>query len=462
MPQRYAIVDIETTGGSIKRDKIIEIAIAIHDGQKIIHQFESLINPGRSISSHITTLTGITNDMLVDAPKFFEVARTVVEMTEGCIFVAHNVRFDYTFIRRAFESLGYTYSRKQLCTVRLSRMLSPELKSHGLDALCRHYHIFNDSRHRAMGDVHATAEVFERLLSRDGVEAVSHIINHGIKASRLPAAISLDQLHALPEDCGVYYLHNQVGEVIYVGKSINIKKRIMQHFASNTAKANKLAQRVCDITYEMTGSELVALILEEQEIKRLQPDVNRSLRKRLFPFALYYSYDNEGYIKIMAEKIKKHTPEGYEIVKEYPKLAYARGHLEAMILEFNLCQHKCGDKTGVGDCFNRKIGQCLGACTGEEDAESYNQRALEAIDYLQRTVRDNFFIIDQGRENEEKSVVMIENGLVKGYGYLDGSIVQSSVATLKDVVQPITHSRDAQRIVYWYVKEKKMEKILPF
>ncbi|NND32019.1 MAG: GIY-YIG nuclease family protein, partial [Saprospiraceae bacterium] len=462
MARKYAIIDIETTGGLLKRDKIIEIAIVIHDGGQIIERFETLLNPGRSVSRQISMLTGITNEMLVDAPPFYEVARQIVEKTEGCVFVAHNVRFDYTFIKRAFESLGYNYSRKQLCTVRLSRMITPQLRRHGLGPLCHYHGIDNSARHRAMGDALATVQLFEKLINLGGVDAIDEIINYGIKASRLPASISLEKLHSLPEACGVYYLHNEDNEVIYVGKSINIKKRIMQHFAENTAKANKLAQRVHDITYELTGSELVALLLEEHEIKRLQPDVNRQLRRKLFPFALYHFIDEDGYVHILAEKIKKNTPAGYQIIKEYPKLAYARGHLEGLIEEFQLCQHRCGNKTGVGHCFNFKIGQCHGACNGSEHSVQYNSRALEAIAYLQRTVKDDFFIIDAGREQTEKSVVMIEKGQVTGYGYVDSDAGVNNAAYLRDSIKEMQGSRDAQRIVHWYIKEKKMEKILRF
>lgn len=462
MTRKYAIVDIETTGGMIKRDKIIEIAIAIHDGSGIIDQYETLLAPGRSLSRQITLLTGITDEMLVGAPKFYEVARRVVEMTEGCIFVAHNVRFDYTFIKRAFEELGYNYTRKQLCTVRLSRMITPELRRHGLDSLCHFHGIQNKDRHRAMGDVQATATLLDRLMEMGGNEAIDEIINCGIKSSRLPATISLEQLHDLPEACGVYYLYNEFGEVIYVGKSINIKKRIMQHFAENTAKSNKLAQRVHDITCEVTGSELVALLLEEREIKRLQPDVNRQLRQKLFPFALYYYKAPDGYLHLIAEKIKKSIPEDFKIIREYPKLAYAKGHLEGLIEEFNLCQHRCGDKTGLGHCFNYKIGTCYGACESIEGAEVYNSRVEEAIAYLQRVVSDNFFIIDAGREKEEKSVIMVEKGQVTGYGYVHSGTAYLRPSELKDAVRPLPASRDAQRIVHWYVKEKRMEKILPF
>ena len=463
MSRKYAIVDIETTGGSMKRDRIIEIAIAVHDGAKIIDTFESLIKPGRSISGQISRLTGITNEMLVDAPFFYEVAKKVVQMTEDCIFVAHNSRFDYGFIKKAFENLGYTYTRKQLCTVRLSKMLLPELRRHGLDHLMQHFGIVVANRHRAMVDVEVTSDIFLRLLKTPAsAEALDSIVNNGIKASRLPAAVSLDLLHSLPESCGVYYFHNDQGVVIYVGKSINIKKRVMQHFAVHTAKGNRLAQRVADITFEITGSELVALLLEEKEIKRLQPEVNRQLRTRLFPFALYHFVDKDGYLNLKAEKIKKSMPPEFTMIKEYPKLAYARGHLKGLIEEFQLCQHRCGDRTGVGECFNYKIRSCHGACLSLEPEESYNARAQEAIDYLRREVRDNFFIIDEGREHSEKSVVMVENGQFKGFGFADEGTVIDTAEGLKDIVSEMPQSRDAQRIIHWYVKEDKMEKLIRF
>ena len=461
MTRKYAIVDIETTGGHLRRDKITEIAIIIHDGVQIQRTFQTLVHPGRTIPPHISRLTGITNEMLIDAPRFYEVAKQVVQLTAGCIFVAHNARFDYTFIKKAYESLGYTYTRKQLCTVRMSRMIHTDLRRHGLDALCRHYDLDVNHRHRAFDDAMATTRIFEKMLgAQSGPEAVNDIINYGIKASRLPAAITLEQLHALPETCGVYYLHNEFNQVIYVGKSINIKKRIMQHFADNTAKANRLQQRVHDITYAETGSELVALLLEQKEIKRLQPEVNRALRKKLFPFALYYYLDSDGYLKIQAEKIKKNTPEGYTIVKEYPKLKYAKAHLEALIEEFELCQHHCGDKNGIGQCFYSKVGQCRGACSGLESPEDYNPRAMQAIRYLQRVVKDNFFVVDQGREAEEKAVVLVEDGMVQGYGYVSEGTVISHIDTVRDIIEPLPPTRDAQRIVHWYVKEKKMEQLI--
>jgi DNA polymerase-3 subunit epsilon len=293
--QRYAIVDIETTGGLVKRDKITEIAIVVHNGEEIIEQYQTLVNPERSIPSFITDMTGITNDMVADAPLFCEVAKDIVLKTEGAVFVAHNARFDYGFLREEFSRLGYTYTRKQLCTVRLSKKLLPQLRSHSLDSLIRHYQLKVDNRHRALDDALATAEIFRKMtFMADGNNGINDIINLGIREAKLPPGISLDHLHALPEAAGVYYFHDDTGKVIYVGKSIHIKKRVIQHFAEISNKAGKMQQRVHDITYTLTGSELIAQLLENSEIKKLQPDINRAQRRKSFPFAIYYYFDDTG------------------------------------------------------------------------------------------------------------------------------------------------------------------------
>ncbi|HFB99298.1 MAG TPA: DNA polymerase III subunit epsilon, partial [Phaeodactylibacter sp.] len=305
MKKKYAIIDIETTGGRADRDKITEIAIVIHDGKKIIDQWESLINPERSIPYNITQITGITDGMVEDAPKFFEVAKKVVEMTEGCIFVAHNVRFDYGFIREEFRRLGFTYMRKQLCTVRLSRKAFPGLRSYALGNLINHFGIKVNARHRAMADTAATVEILEMIFQKEkSEEQVLDLINLGVKESKLPINITLEKLHELPEATGVYYFHDKNGTVIYVGKSINIKKRVVEHFTAKTDKAYKLQQYVDDISYEITGSELVALLFESNEIKRLLPSINKAQRRRFFPYVLFEYENQNGYRCLSYAKVK--------------------------------------------------------------------------------------------------------------------------------------------------------------
>ncbi len=203
MKKKYAVVDLETTGGMYRRDRVTEVGIVIFDGEEIVDKWSSFVNPERSIPSQITRLTGITDEMVAYAPKFYEVAKDIVLKTEGCIFVAHNVRFDYMFLRAEFERLGFTYTRRQLCTCRLSRSTFTNFESHSLGNLIKEFGIDVAHRHRALDDAIAATEVLKRCLSvKDGTD-IKKMINQGIKESKLPANISIDELHDLPESCGV-------------------------------------------------------------------------------------------------------------------------------------------------------------------------------------------------------------------------------------------------------------------
>ena len=354
MPKKlYAIVDIETTGGQATREKITEIAIVLHDGEKIVDSFETLLNPERSIPYFITQVTGINDEMVANAPRFFEIAKQVVKMTEGAVFVAHNVRFDYSFIQEEFRRLGFTFVRQQLCTVKLSRKAFPGLPSYALGNLIKHFNIQVNARHRAMADVMATVDVFERILSKEeNKEQATILINKGIKENRLPNDVPMEMLHKLPESCGVYYLHDKNGEVIYVGKSINIQKRIFEHFNDKTSKGDKLQQSVFDVSFEPTGSALIALLLENHEIKRIKPIINKALRKTHFPYCVYSFTDEKGYIRFHAVKNvvairKKHT-----LLNEFEKLIEAKLYLKSVAKRFELCERLMEPSyTEGGDAF---------------------------------------------------------------------------------------------------------------
>jgi len=243
LKKRFAIIDIETTGGLPKRDKITEIAIVIHDGKQIIEQFDTLINPERPIPPEITRITGITNDMVLHSPKFYEVAKQIVEMTEGKVFVAHNVRFDYGFIKEEFNRLGYTFTRRQLCTARLSRKAFPNLSSHSLGNLIRHFNIQVEHRHRALDDALAAAEIFvQTMRENQTLKATNKMISRGIKETQLPKNMSLDQLLELSENCGIYYFRNSYQKIIYIGKAINIQKRVFSTFSESRLKSIESVQ----------------------------------------------------------------------------------------------------------------------------------------------------------------------------------------------------------------------------
>ena len=461
MPKLYAIVDIETTGGRAGRDRITEIAIALHDGTKVVDTYETLINPETIIPFGITRLTGITQGMVEDAPKFYEVAKKIVEMTEKAVFVAHNVRFDYGFIREEFRRLGYTYSRRQLCTVRLARNTFPGLRSYSLDNLIRHFSIPFRNRHRAMGDVEATTILFEKILNKDDSEtSMKDMINLGVKESRLPKNITLEQLHALPEVAGVYYFHDEFGEVVYVGKSINIKKRVMEHFAKTTNKASKLQQHVDNISFEITGSELVALLHESYEIKRLRPPINRAQRLRHFPYVIHHYENEEGYLCLDIAKPTARARKSMNIVAEYPKIKSAKGHLVRAMGHFELCTYHCNIEKGSQPCFNFHLKRCLGSCIGEESPEVYNERVENALEYLSTIFEEDFFVVDEGRCKTEKSVVLVENGRYSGFGYIETEAICGE-ASLRESITSIVGNAETAKIIRRFLAGKHKAQIVP-
>ncbi|MEL7159768.1 MAG: exonuclease domain-containing protein, partial [Bacteroidota bacterium] len=247
--KEYAIIDVETTGGRASRHRVTEIGIVIFDGEKVLETYQTLVNPEMRIPAGITELTGITMEMVADAPKFHEVARRVVELTQDRIFVAHNSRFDYDFIREEYRRLGYTFSRKQLCTVRLTRKTYPGLPSYSLGNLTRHFGIKLDNHHRALADAEATTELLKLcLVGPNSAAEVKALVNRGITETKLPKKLKLSQIEGLPEDCGVYFFHDDTGRVIYVGKSKNIRSRVAQHFNDRTSKGKRIAAEVADIT----------------------------------------------------------------------------------------------------------------------------------------------------------------------------------------------------------------------
>jgi len=270
----YAIVDIETTGGKFNEEGITEIAIYKFDGHEVVDQFISLVNPERDIQPFVVQLTGINSNMLRNAPKFYEVAKRIIEITEDCILVAHNAQFDYRILGTEFRRLGYDYKRKTLCTVELSKDLIPGQASYSLGKLVRSLGIPVTDRHRASGDALATVKLFKLLLAKD---TSKNIIQQSIKVNQKNKLDSkfLIILDKLPTITGVYYIHNADGDIIYIGKSNNIKKRLNQHFLGTNAKSKKIQKLVSDVTFESTGSELVALLKESEEIKQIKPLFNR-------------------------------------------------------------------------------------------------------------------------------------------------------------------------------------------
>jgi len=455
----YAIIDIETTGGSARTEKITEIAIYLHDGEKITDEFVSLVNPEMNIPYFITNLTGITNEMVEDAPFFYEIAKTVVELTEGRTFVAHNARFDYSFLRQEFKSLGFNYKRNMLDTVTLGRKLIPGHRSYSLGNICRDLNIDINGRHRAAGDALATVKLFEILLEKDReINGMRSSLIRNTRVSKLNPKLDIAKVDSIPEEPGVYYFYDESGELIYIGKSRNLRQRIGTHLSNNTTnRAMEMRDLIADIDWELTGSELIALLRESSEIKENKPFYNRAQKRSTFQWGIYSFTDKKGYLNFSYGPVR--TEE--EPLSLFTSREKAKGKLESLVSNYNLCQGLSGLYETGGPCFQYHVGICKGACCGKEPPEKYNDRAAHAIDEF-IFARRNFFIIDKGRETEEKCVVKMVNGKYYGYGYFNINDMGFGLNALHECIKQLPDNRDVQVILKQYLRSNKVDKIIEF
>ncbi|MGB7785896.1 MAG: exonuclease domain-containing protein, partial [Salinimicrobium sp.] len=413
--QLFAVIDVETTGGGINGNRLTEICIVLLRGPEVIDKFTSLINPEKEIPRQITGLTGIDNSMVEDAPKFHEVAGKIEEFTRDAIFVAHNVNFDYNVLRNEFRELGYEYTRKKLCTVRLSRKLIPGLFSYSLGRLCDSINIPISNRHRAEGDTDATVILFQRLLSLDeDFKQINSFLHARSRQATLPPHIEADQIHDLPESPGIYLFKDRQHKVIYAGKAINIKKRVVSHFYDRMSKEYHLGQETYNIDHETTGNELIALLLEAECIRKYYPRFNRA-QKRPGPVYQIVSYTNQrGILQLALEKtIKKR-----ESIGTFYSRALAQEKLEYLCREFKLCPKYCSLQTNVEQCSHYSIVSCEGICKGEETISTYNDKVEVAIASL--TEESSTFVIrEKGRHFEEEAFVLVKEGQYQGFGFID-------------------------------------------
>ena len=446
----YSVVDIETTGNGYRGQKITEISIFIFDGEKIVDEFTSLVNPEQKIPHFITNLTGITDAMVRTAPKFYEIAKKIAEITKDTIFVAHNVNFDYNIIRDEFKSLGFDFKRKKLCTVRLSRKIIPGLASYSLGNICSAEGIEIAARHRAKGDAEATVELFRRLIIRDHKFTINSFLNAKSREATLPPLLDKQVVDTLPEKHGVYYFKNEKKEVIYVGKANNIKQRVISHFYDKKKKERTMCLETADISYTETGSELIALLHESSEIKHLYPKFNRAQRKAGEAVGLFSYEDQKGILHLAFNRLKL-TPN--PIMKFY-SMAACRTTLEKICSAFELCPKYCHLQTNVNACFHFQLQQCRGVCSEKEAIESYNKRVRKAIKSLGLQT-ENLVIKENGRTDEELGFVLILNGIYQGFGYVNKNLELSSLEDYLLHITPQKDNRDVQRILNAYLSKNK-------
>ncbi len=454
----FSIVDIETTGGNPQKDKITEVAIYIHDGSKIIDEFTTLINPERPIPYYITKLTGISDDMVADAPRFFEVAKRIVSITEGKVFVAHNAQFDYRFIQSEFKQLGYDFIRDTLCTVRLSRKIIPGKSSYSLGNLCHDLGIIISDRHRASGDALATVKLLELLLDLKNASQ-QDLFEPLPDRKGLHPDLDLRKVSAIPDETGVYYFHDEKGVLVYVGKSLNIRNRVFQHLGKpKTTRSADMRSRIAEISYDITGSELIALLIETEQIKLNRPVFNRAGRHTANRYGLFRFEDENGYINLKLSRISNCTDNP---LTTFTSKEEALSFVERLMERFDLCQKFCGLYSSSGACFHYEIKKCFGACVGEESTNEYNQRVKDAISSIGLNEK-SFLLFDKGRNPNEKSVVKVINGKLIGYGFFDPISIDGNISLINDLIIPCKDNRDAHHIIQSFLAKVKPGNIIYF
>jgi len=439
----YTIIDVETTGST---NRITEISIFKFDGTKVIDEFTSLVNPESLIPDYITALTGIDNEMVSDAPLFNEIAEKVLEITEDAIFVAHNVNFDYNVISAEFKRIGVTFKRKKLCTVRLSRKLLPGLKSYSLGKLCNSLNINLTNRHRARGDAEATVILFELLLKQDNAEAVfTSFLKGNSKQGTLPPNLPESVFENIPNAPGVYYFKNKKNKIIYVGKAIDLKKRVLGHFYSKKKKELDLCRETADIDFELSGSELIALLMEDAAIKKHYPEYNVASKKTVRPYAILNYKDRNGVVHFAINTLKL-TPN--PLVISHNKRE-AISFLENLCSKFDLCPKFCHLQENVKQCSHYKIKTCKGICVNKESVALYNLKVKKAQKFIVENY-ENQIIKQPGRASTEEAFVQIKNGIYQGYGFISNHEQITNEAELENFIIPQKDNLDVQRILRSY------------
>jgi len=424
----YAIVDIETTGSYASANGITEIAIFVFDGRQVVEKFESLINPGQPIPRYIQSFTGITDEMVAGAPPFEQVAPKVFELLNENIFIAHNVNFDYSFLKSHLLRAGHDLKSKKLCTVRLSRRIFPDIPSYSLGNLCRSLEININNRHRAGGDAEATVKVFGKLLENDKEDFITKSLLRNSKEQSLPPNVPKQHFDLLPTTPGVYYFHDVKGKIIYVGKAINIRNRVNSHFSNNSEGRQKqnFITHIHSISFKSCATELMASILESVEIKRYWPKFNYSQKHWEDVFGIYTYEDRNGYLRLAIEKNKRNL----KPVHTFHHLSEGYSWLRNVVNEYGLCAKLCFLERVNNACTGFENNTCMGACIKKESKSAYNKKVRKAIAEMRD--ESSYMIIDKGLEETERSCILVDNGKFFGMGYLPITYEPLNIEDIKE------------------------------
>lgn len=439
----YCIVDLETTGGSATKSRLTEIAIYKTDGKKIIEEFSSLINPGRNIPQHISRLTGITDQMVEGAPPFSQLIDKIDQFTQDSIFVAHNVNFDYNFLRAEFERCGKTFKRKKLCTVRLSRQIIKGKSSYSLGKLCNSIGIPLENRHRAAGDAKATTLLFHKLLREDKENVIKNSLKVSSLEALLPPNLSKSEFLALPESQGIYYFKDLRKKIVYIGQAKNIKQRVHSHFSGNSNSKSKyyFSQNIHGLDFKLIPNDLLLDLIEAVEIKKHWPRHNRSLKRVTLNHAIFQYTDQKSYLRLGIGRCGKFE----KPLKTFKSREEAFQTIRSMLIDYELCPRLCGlQPLGSGKCNYIEDFNCKGACCDKENATEYNKRLKIAVS--EQIEKESTYLLEE-KKNDQRAIVLVEKGRVKGFGVIDNSIQIKNIEEAKSMLSATYDDQDLSQIL---------------
>ncbi|WP_297333757.1 exonuclease domain-containing protein [Flavobacterium sp.] len=442
--QEYAVVDIETTGGNAGGSRITEIAIIVHDGLNVIERFETLVNPQKEIPVPIFALTGIDNEMVSNAPVFDDIAERVYELLNDRIFVAHNVNFDYSFVKHQLEEAGYKWTARKLCTVRAARKIKPGLYSYSLGNLCHSLDIPLVNRHRAGGDADATALLLSRLLLWDTEGEIMKMIKKTSYDQRLPPNLPPEDFEELPEKPGVYYFYNQAKKVVYVGKAVNLRKRVASHFSGHTTtrRRQNFLRDIYSISFEVCATELMALLLECTEIKKLWPVYNTALKRFEPKYRLYHYEARNGYRYLAVGKLGRYQDSTEVFHSQYDGITLLRNIAAQFEIDHRFCKYGRQDHDGLPVTAQEDL----------PDIEEHNIKIDEAIASVSKN-RPSFAITDKGRTEDERSCIWVENGQFYGMGYIPSDVAIADIEEVKDYINQYHGNQYIMQLLYSFAEK---------
>lgn len=399
------LVDVETDGLSARGGHIIEIGVLRLDNGTVVDSFQSLIDPGLNLPPYISGLTGITDDDLRGSPSFGDIADRLWQLMDGAVFTAHNVRFDYSFVRHEFARVGKKFNPHLLCTVKLSRALFPAARGHKLQDLIDRCGLETERRHRAYDDADVMRQFLKHIDLRFPAEVVNQAIARQLKAPALPRRLSKALMDSLPERYGVYIFLDEADKPLYIGKSVNLRKRILSHFAGDHSSRLefKISQSVANIETIECAGELESLLTESRLIKELQPLYNRQLRRYSKLTLARKSLTSDGYITLSLEDAAAIDPDSLEdILSVYTTKAKARRFLGEICKTYGICPRVLGLEKSRGPCFSHQLKKCRGACIRAHPAAEYNATLLDVFQNkrLRSWPFDSPVLISEGDQND--------------------------------------------------------------